>query len=184
MPTDNLVLVVDDNQDLVETTCLLLQILGINARPCLSGTEAILLSGNLRPNVVVLDIGMPAPDGFATFSLIRELKGCSTVPIIAVTAYSDVENSQRIKDMGFATHFVKPAKIELLAATVKRLAEVEARKAWGGLGRNDALTAQRLEVALIYKTMLGNNEARKYLESVNISILLIDRILNSTDHRI
>jgi CheY-like chemotaxis protein len=184
MPYNNLVLVADDNHDLVETTCELLTLFGVNARPCFSGLEAISLAQDLRPEVVILDIGMPSPDGFATFSIIRALHGCSTVPILAVTAYSDPEHSQQIRDKGFAAHLVKPVNIEVLAATVRRLAEVEASKAWDCAGRYDALSAQRLEVALVYKEMLGDAEARKYLESVAMSSTLIDRVLDSRNHRI
>lgn len=183
MPYNNLVLVVDDNRDVAETTCELLRIFGLNAQPCFSGSEAILVTQDLRPEVVILDIGMPPPDGFATFSVIRSLHGSSTVPIIAMTAYSDAEHSQRIRDIGFAAHLVKPVNIQLLAATVKRLAEVEASKAWDCAGRYDALSAQRLEVALVYKEMLGDAEARKYLESVAMSSTLINRVLGSPNHR-
>lgn len=184
MPYNNLILVADDNRDLVETTCELLRIFGLNAQPCFSGLEAISLAEALRPELVILDIGMPPPDGFATFSMIRALPGCSTVPILAVTAYSDPEHSQHIRDLGFAAHLVKPVNIELLATTVRRLAEVEASKAWDCAGRYDALSAQRLEVALVYKEMLGDADARKYLESVAMPSALINRVLDSPDHRI
>lgn len=183
MSHDHLVLIVDDNHDLVETTCELLHLYGVNAQPCFSGNEAIALAQELRPEVVVLDIGMPTPDGYATFSSIRELHGCSTVPIIAVTAYSDAEHSQRIKNFGFATHLVKPVNMELLAATIKRLAQVEADRAWLSAGRHDALTAQRLEVALVYKDMLGVDAAKAYLESVDMPLTLADRVIGSELHR-
>lgn len=179
MPYDHLVIVADDNRDLAETTCDLLQIYGINASPAFSGQEAISFAHTLRPEVIVLDIGMPPPDGFATFNAIRALHGCSTVPIIALTAFSDPIHSRRITETGFATHIVKPANIELLTRTIKRLAEVEASKAWASAGRYDALTAQRLEVALVYKEMLGYEEARKYLKSVSMPSALTDRVLDS-----
>lgn len=183
MSNDHLVLIADDNRDLAEITCQVLQMLGINARPCFSGAEAISLAQAFRPEVVVLDIGMPPPDGFATFSMIRALYGCSTVPIIAATAYSDLEHSKRVRDIGFAAHLIKPVKIELLAATVRRLAEFEESRAWVTAGRYDALTAQRLEVALVYREMLGYNDAKRYLESVAMPLTLANRILNSTHRR-
>lgn len=183
MPHDHLVLIVDDNHDLVETTCELLQLYGINAQPCFSGKEAIALARELRPEVVVLDIAMPAPDGFATFSAIRELHGCSTIPIIAVTAYSDAEHSQRIRSFGFTTHLVKPVKIELLAATIRKLAQAQANRAWLSAGRHDVLMAQRLEVALVYRDMLGTDAAKKYLESLDVPLSLAERVLASERHR-
>lgn len=184
MSYDHLILVADDDQCLAETTCELLQLYDINAKPCFSGAEVISLSQDLRPEAVILDTGMTSPNGFEAFSMIRASHGCSTVPIIAVTAGSDLNNSRRIIDTGFAAHLVKPVKIDLLAATIKKLAEIESNKAWVCAGRHDALTAQRLEVALVYKEMLGYDEARKYLESVAVPLTLASRILDSAHHRV
>lgn len=183
MTYSNLVIVADDNVDLADTTCALLQFYGINAHPCFSGADAILLARRSRPEVVVLDIGMPPPDGFSTFAIIRELKGCSTIPIIAVTAYSDLEHSSRIRETGFAAHLVKPIRADLLAATITRLARLEASRALDAGGRQDVLAAQRIEVALVYLEMLGYYDAKKYLESVGMQPILIERILTSPQHR-
>lgn len=183
MSNAHLVIVVDDNIDLVDTTCALLQIYGINAKACFSGAAAISLTRDSRPEVIVLDIGMPPPDGFSTFASIRALQGCSTVPIIAVTAYSDNEHSNRIRKAGFAAHLVKPVQVKLLAATISRLAQLEASRAWDAAGRQDALTAQRIEVALVYLEMLGYEDARRYLESVAMPPMLSHRILNTAQRR-
>lgn len=183
MTNSHLVIVADDNLDLADTTCALLQIYGINAQPCFSGEEAISLARGSRPEVIVLDIGMPPPDGFSTFASLRALQGCSTVPIIAVTAYSDLERSNRIRDTGFAAHLVKPVQVKLLSATISRLAQQEASRAWDAAGRQDVLTAQRIEVALVYLEMLGYDDAKKYLDSVAMPPNLSDRVLNSVQRR-
>lgn len=177
------VIVTDDNVDLAETTCEILNVYGLNARPCFSGTEAISSVSVGKPDVIILDIGMPTLDGFATLSALRALPKCSTVPIIAVTAYSSVEYSKRINDAGFTAHLVKPVQIDLLVATIIRLAKHEANRAHAAVGRLDSLTAQRLEVAIVYLEMLGIDDARKYLRSVAMPSDLADRVLLSSQRR-
>lgn len=183
MSDDHHVIVTDDNVDLAAITCELLNVYGIDARPCFSGMEAIAAVRLVKPDVIILDIGMPPPDGFATFSALRAISGCSTVPIVAVTAYSDLEHCKRISDTGFTAHLVKPVEIDLLVATIKRLAKHEADRARASAGRLDALTAQRLEVAVVYLEMLGFDDASEYLRSVAMPSDLADRVLHSTHRR-
>lgn len=183
MSENYLVIVTDDNVDLAETTCEILSVYGISARPCFSGTEAIASVRAVKPDVIILDIGMPPPDGFATLSALRALSGCSTVPIVAATAYSDLEHSKRIIDAGFTAHLVKPVEIDLLVATIKRLAKHEANRAHRSAGRLDALTAQRLEVAIVYLEMLGFDDAYDYLRSVAMPSDLAHRVLHSKHRR-
>lgn len=183
MSEDHLVIVTDDNVDLAETTCELLKVYGINARPCFSGIEAIASVRVVKPEVIILDIGMPPPDGFATLSALHALSGCSTIPIVAVTAYSDLEHSKRISDAGFTAHLVKPVEIDLLVATIKRLSKHEADRVRASVGRLDTLTAQRLEVAIVYLEMLGFDDANEYLQSVGMPSDLAYRVLHSTSRR-
>lgn len=183
MSDNHHVIVTDDNVDLAVITCELLNVYGIDARPCFSGIEAIASVRLVKPDVIILDIGMPLPDGFATFCALRALPGCSTVPIVAVTAYSDLEHCKRIIDAGFTAHLVKPVEIDLLVATIKRLAKHEADRAHASAGRLDALTAQRLEVALVYLAMLGFDDASEYLRSVAMPSDLAYRVLHSTHRR-
>jgi CheY-like chemotaxis protein len=177
------VVLADDNVDAATTTCDFLQLHDIDARPFFGGQGAIAAIGKTMPDVVVLDIGMPQPDGYAICKTIRSMPNGGHIPIIALTAYSDPEHSERIKSMGFAVHLTKPCNLALLIATVSQLARRHVKQAVGSVRRHDSLTAQRLDVALVYQTMLGYAAAKDFLRSVAMPEMLADRVLNSSSYR-
>src|SRR5215472_2973155 len=80
------VLVVEDNRDTADTLCLLLQMLGHDARAAYSGTEGVRQATSWRPDVVFCDIGLPGMDGFEVARRLRRQPGTEQALLVAVTA--------------------------------------------------------------------------------------------------
>lgn len=107
------VLVVDDNIDAAETLALLLQFHGYHVALAHDGASALKQASELRPDLVLLDIGLPGIDGFEVARRLRQ-QGFSKTTIVAVTGYSGAEDVQQALEAGFDHHVVKPVAIELL----------------------------------------------------------------------
>ncbi len=110
------ILVVDDNEDAAESLALILQMDGHVARVAHDGSHAIELARRLKPQVAILDIGMPGMDGYELARMLRALPG-PTPLLVALTGWSSGEDLQRAQAAGFDHHLAKPAD----AAQVERL---------------------------------------------------------------
>lgn len=110
------VLVVEDNLDLLEFFSLNLELAGydvITARHGLEAQEKIRL---LKPDLVVLDLGLPLMDGFGVLQWLREF---SDLPVIILTAWDDDDNVVRAFETGIDDYIVKPVSNRVLLARVK-----------------------------------------------------------------
>ena len=114
------VLVVDDNRDSVETMALLLHLWGHEVRTAYDGPSALALAAEYRPDVVLLDIGLPGMNGYEVAKRLREIPGLEKSVLVAVTGYGQESDRQRARKAGFDRHLVKPveptALQDLLAA--------------------------------------------------------------------
>ncbi|HEV2855762.1 MAG TPA: PAS domain S-box protein [Thermoanaerobaculia bacterium] len=118
------VLVVDDNRDSVESMALLLQIWGHEIRTAYDGPEALAVAAEYRPDVVLLDIGLPGMNGYEVAQRLRELPRLERAVIVAVTGYGQESDRQRARRAGFDRHLVKPvdpAALQNLLATARAL---------------------------------------------------------------
>jgi CheY-like chemotaxis protein len=102
------ILVADDNADSAESLALLLQMMGHEVRTELDGAHAVETAEAFRPQVVLLDLGMPGVNGYEAARRIRALPEGEKVMLIAQTGWSQPEDRQRSKDAGFDHHVVKP----------------------------------------------------------------------------
>ncbi len=117
------VLVVDDENDSRDFVGFTLQQYGASVTAVSSASEALQVIAQLKPDVLVSDIGMPEMDGYA---LIREIRSwthaeAGRIPAIAVTAYAGEYDQRQAIDAGFQVHVPKPVESEVLAAAVRRL---------------------------------------------------------------
>jgi PAS domain S-box-containing protein len=114
------ILVVDDNLDSVQTLAMLLQLMGHDARTAIEGRLALETAASFRPDVVLLDIGLPGMDGLEVCRRLRKEVGLKDAIIVAMTGYGQEEDKRRSHEAGFNTHLVKPVDLdalqELLAA--------------------------------------------------------------------
>jgi PAS domain S-box-containing protein len=108
------VLVVDDNVDAADSLVLRLQVDGHDARAAYGGAEALRCVGEFRPEVVVLDIGLPEMDGYEVARRLRASEGGTALRLIALTGYGQPEDRARALAAGFDSHLVKPAGFDIL----------------------------------------------------------------------
>ncbi len=108
------VLVVDDNQDAADTASMLLRYLGHDVRTEYLGSSALKTVDEFRPEVVVLDIGLPEMDGYEVARRIRERYPAGTIHLIALSGYGQESDRQRSQAAGFDAHLVKPVELERL----------------------------------------------------------------------
>jgi PAS domain S-box-containing protein len=106
------VLVVDDNRDSAESLALLLRYRGHVVRTAHDGPEALRLLESLRPQLIVLDLGLPGMSGFDVARKIRESADLKHVKLAALTGWGQEEDRRRTKEAGFDHHLVKPAELE------------------------------------------------------------------------
>ena len=88
------------------------------------GREAIAKAGTVKPDVILLDIGLPVVDGYGVCRSIRSEPWGKDVLIIALTGWGQDEDRQRSKDAGFDAHMVKPVDP---ADLLKLLVELKGR---------------------------------------------------------
>jgi PAS domain S-box-containing protein len=109
------ILVVDDNVDAASLLATMLEIHGHETRLAHDGPEAMAVAGDYRPDVVVLDIGLPTIDGHETAKWIRQQPWGRDILLVAVTGWGHPEERRRSKEAGFDHHLVKPADPMMLA---------------------------------------------------------------------
>ena len=119
------VLVVDDNRDAADSLAMLLRATGNEIRTAYDGLEALQVAGEFRPEVVLLDIGLPKLDGHEVAQRLRREPWGQRVLLIAVTGWSDEADRAKSRAAGFDHHLVKPldtAHLAQLLGSVERSA--------------------------------------------------------------
>jgi PAS domain S-box-containing protein len=113
------ILVVDDNQDGADSLSEMLKLVGNDTCTAYDGQAAVDAAGEFRPDVILLDIGMPKLNGYEACRRIREQPGGESIVLIAVTGWGQDDDRRRSHVAGFDHHMVKPvdprALMELLA---------------------------------------------------------------------
>ncbi|TMH52107.1 MAG: response regulator [Betaproteobacteria bacterium] len=118
---DLCVLVVDDNHDVAESTAVLLRLAGCEVHLAHDGEEALRLVPRVRPDAVLLDIGLPRMNGYEVAERIRSDPENRDILIVAVSGYGQQEHRLRSKQAGFDQHVVKPIDPTALAGLLVAL---------------------------------------------------------------
>jgi PAS domain S-box-containing protein len=113
------ILLVEDNQDAAESLAALLQLSGHEVTIALNGISAIEIARALRPEVILLDIGLPELDGYQVARRLRDER--CTAPLVALTGYGLPEDRQRSRLAGFDHHLVKPVDPGALDAVLREV---------------------------------------------------------------
>jgi len=108
------VLVVDDNGDATETMAMLIRLWGHHVATASEGHEALELATRERPDVILLDIGLPGMNGYEVAKQLRAGEETRDAMLVAMTGYGQAEDRQRSSEAGFAVHLVKPVQPEVL----------------------------------------------------------------------
>ncbi len=122
------ILVVDDNQDAARTLARLLKLLGHDPKLAHDGGEAVEQAEAHRPDLMLLDIGLPVMNGYEVARAIRQRPWGRDVTILALTGWGQEADRLRSKEAGFDAHLVKPVDPAILE---RFLAETPARSGAG-----------------------------------------------------
>jgi signal transduction histidine kinase len=117
------VLIVEDQIDVGATTQALLEAWGHQVHLARDGKQGIELATSLRPDVVLLDIGLPDMDGYGVAEAIRDELGAERPRLVAVTGFGQDRDRARAEEAGFDAHLVKPAQPDALRDTLQRMRE-------------------------------------------------------------
>jgi len=115
------VLVADDNTDAAESLAMLLELMGNEVRTAADGLEAVEVAQAFRPDVAVLDIGMPRLDGNGAARRIRAAEWGRGMALVALTGWGQVEDRRRTAEAGFDLHLTKPVDPTTLDALLNEL---------------------------------------------------------------
>jgi CheY-like chemotaxis protein len=118
------ILVVADDPDIVASLAMVLRLRGYEVETARDGLEAVEAAGRVRPDVVLLDLGMPRLDGYATCRRIREQPWGADMPIVALSGWAQEQDRSKGKAAGFDAHLAKPVQ---LSAIEELLAELSAK---------------------------------------------------------
>jgi signal transduction histidine kinase len=102
------ILVADDNRDAAESMGMLLRLMGNEVRTVYDGVEAVEEAEAFRPDVILLDIGMPKLNGYDAARRIREQRWSEGTMLIALTGWGQDEDKRKASEAGFDRHFTKP----------------------------------------------------------------------------
>src|SRR5262249_60172337 len=115
------ILVVDDNRDAADSLTMMLTMMGHDIQKAYDGLEAVQAAAAFRPDVVLLDIGLPKMNGYEAARHIRQQPWGRPMTLIAVTGWGQEEDRRRAFEAGVGPHLTKPvdpAALEKLLAVL------------------------------------------------------------------
>ena len=129
-------LLVDDSVDAATLLSMVLEADGYDVRIAHEATQALEAAAQFKPEVVLLDLGLPGMDGFQLAQEMRKLDSTAGALLVAVTGYGQAADRQRSHDAGFDYHLVKPVAVEEIHRVIERRFPKVSRVS--GSGRPDA----------------------------------------------
>ena len=108
------VLVVDDNRDAAESLGMLLELESCKVSVAYDGRQALEVLDVFKPDIALLDIGMPGMDGYELARRIRTTQRGRSIVLVALTGWGQAEDKKRAADAGFDEHLTKPVDPEQL----------------------------------------------------------------------
>jgi len=118
-PRGRRVLLIEDNADLRESLVMLLELAGHAPTAAADGRVGLELARTARPDVVLIDIGLPGIDGYQVAGTLRRDPATRSLPLVALTGYATPEHQERARLAGFTRHLVKPVDPEELLRVVE-----------------------------------------------------------------
>jgi DNA-binding response OmpR family regulator len=112
-------LVVDDDRDLLRGLSIRLKASGFEILQAVDGVQAVAMVVKHKPDLVLLDLGLPAGDGYVVLNRLRSLPSSSTIPIIVLSARDPATDRQKALDAGAAVYLHKPVDNDQLLSTIQ-----------------------------------------------------------------
>ncbi|MEO5697866.1 MAG: PAS domain S-box protein [Burkholderiaceae bacterium] len=128
------VLVVDDNVDSAQTLATLIELMGCETRTAHDGVQAVQAADAFRPDLMLLDIGLPHLDGHGVAREVRSRAWGRDVVLIALSGWSQESDRRKSAEAGFDQHLVKPLDLELLDRLLDQHMTIAGRSAAHGAG--------------------------------------------------
>jgi PAS domain S-box-containing protein len=112
------ILLVDDNEDALVLLAEALQVAGHEVRTATNPTQALEVISDFKPELAILDIGLPIMDGYALAQKIREQLDASSPRMFALSGYGQPRDREKSREAGFSAHFVKPVDVKQLIESI------------------------------------------------------------------
>jgi PAS domain S-box-containing protein len=113
------VLIADDNRDAADTLAMLLRMDGHDVSVVYDGRQAVATIDSFRPEIALLDVGMPELDGYEVAGRVRQGPLGTSITLIAVTGWGQASDKARAAAAGFNHHLTKPIELESLAKMLR-----------------------------------------------------------------
>ncbi|HLE28815.1 MAG TPA: response regulator [Anaerolineales bacterium] len=114
------ILIVDDNEQLASVMQTALKRAGFEAHTAFSGDQALAWLSQNKPDVIILDLMMPGMNGFSLLRQLRASEPSRTLPVIVLTARSDLESRRQSESAGASDFLTKPVRSPELVEHVRR----------------------------------------------------------------
>jgi DNA-binding response OmpR family regulator len=124
------IMVVEDDPDLRQALSLRLRANNFVTVNACDGYSAIAMAQKEKPHLIILDLGLPAGDGFAVMKNLRNYPALADIPVIVLTARDPETNEKRTLESGAVAFFQKPVDNEELLGVIR--ASLQAGWGWGG----------------------------------------------------
>lgn len=126
------VLIVDDNRDAADSLSEILTIMGHSTRTAYDGQHGVTLAEAYRPDLILLDIGLPKLNGYEACRLVRDQPWGKSIMLIAVTGWGQDTDRRRSHKAGFDHHLVKPVEPAILIKLMAGLSLAKSNQAENG----------------------------------------------------
>ena len=115
------ILIIDDDPDWIRVITKRLQINGYQPEAAFDSVQAVSQALEVQPDLILLDVLMPAGGGVGVLKNLRKNANTATIPVIAITALSDKQTVEAMEELGVAGYFVKPVDIDKLLEKIKEI---------------------------------------------------------------
>jgi CheY-like chemotaxis protein len=119
LPVGRRVLIVDDNIDALESLSTLVAAMGNNICKAQNGLEAVQAAETFRPNIVLMDLGMPHLNGYEAAKRIRQEPWGRDLTLVATTGWGQEAHRHRASEAGFDHHLIKPIDLATLRSIIQ-----------------------------------------------------------------
>jgi two-component system CheB/CheR fusion protein len=116
------ILVVDDNKDAADMLNVALTMDGHDVRTVGDGLRVVAEARAFRPDIVLLDLGLPGLSGFEIAKTLKTARDTTAIVLIALTGYGQQEDRLQTRAAGFDDHLVKPVDLDSLRNAIERVA--------------------------------------------------------------
>lgn len=119
------ILIVDDERDIVKALTIRLRSCGYDTVVAFDGAQGVFTAHKEKPNLIILDIRMPAGDGFSVAEKLKQSRRTHRIPIIFLTGSPEIHAEERAMKIGARFYIKKPYDPEELLDAVKRAMETK-----------------------------------------------------------